>query len=361
MILNIVTLLASGALSALVVHALRPAAFRLALLDAPGGRKRHEGAIPLIGGVAVILSFLVNALVFLPAISPYKALMVSLIVLLVVGVLDDLHELSAREKLVFQIITAVLVTSWGGIYLWHFGDLLGLGVLELGNWAIPVSIFAVLSVVNAYNMSDGIDGLVGGWSFVTLMMISFLAQSVGLVPVSTLALVLGGAVGGFLLFNLRHPWRARATVFLGDAGSMTLGLAIAWLSIELTQARELDHGVPPVVMLWVLGLVLIDMFAVTLRRIVKRRNPLRPDRTHLHHVLLRVGFSQHSAVFFLISVNISLALLGIGMWLVGVPDVVSFVGFLALTLLYILASRRAWRLARRMRVWFRLAASREGP
>ncbi len=343
----VLELLASTVFVALLIQMLRPAALRVGLVDDPGGRKKHQGSIPLIGGVAVVLAFALSSLIFVPIVAPYRPMFVGLALLVIIGVMDDLRELAPRNKLAHQFIAAVLMTSWGGNYLRDLGMLWGDQVFDLFDWGIPFTLFATLSVVNAYNMSDGVDGLAGGWALITFAMTAYLGHLTGQATLSAFSLILVGCLIGFLLFNLRHPWRQRAAVFLGDAGSMAIGFLVVWFSVELTQpVPEGQLRVPPVLMLWVCGLALIDMFAVTLRRMSKRRNPLHADRTHLHHVLIRIGFSDRRVVFFLMGVNALLGLTGIGAWMYGVSEFVMFVGFLGLTGAYLYAASHAWRLSR---------------
>ena len=349
-----VMVLASAAFVALLIQALRPAALRVGLVDAPGGRKRHEGSIPLIGGVAVVLSFALASLIFVPIVAPYRPLFVGLALLVIIGVMDDLRELAPRNKLAHQFIAAVLMTSWGGNYLRDLGMLWGDAVFDLQDWGIPFTLFAALSVVNAYNMSDGVDGLAGGWALIAFAMMAYLGHITGQQELASFSMILVGCLAGFLVFNLRHPWRLRAAVFLGDAGSMAIGFLVVWFSVELTQPVASDRlRVPPVVMLWVCGLALIDMFAVTLRRMSKRRNPLHPDRTHLHHVLIRIGFSDRRVVFFLMLVNAFLAMIGLAGWHYRVSELAMFLGFLALTGAYLYAASHAWRLSRFARRYLR--------
>ena len=337
-------------LTAALVDFLRPAAVWVGLVDTPGGRKHHAGSVPLVGGIAIMFAFWLCALLFLNIVVPYKPLIVGMGVLLVVGVMDDLRELAPKNKLLHQFIAVVLMTSWGGLYLRDLGNLFGVGAVLLFDWGIPLTLFGAISVINAYNMSDGIDGLAGGWGLIAFAAMAYLANEIGAESAVRLNVVLIGCVGGFLLFNLRHPWRHRAAVFLGDAGSMTIGFAVVWFSVELTQRGGVSGNVvPPVVMLWVLGLPMIDMFAVTVRRLAKRRNPLLPDRTHLHHVLLRVGLSDRRVVFWLMVVNCVLALIGILGWRMGVPENAMLLTFCALAAGYVYAARHAWRVSRLIR------------
>ncbi|MCB1907702.1 MAG: undecaprenyl/decaprenyl-phosphate alpha-N-acetylglucosaminyl 1-phosphate transferase [Rhodocyclaceae bacterium] len=344
---SVVMALASAGFVALLIQALRPAALQVGLVDAPGGRKRHQGSIPLIGGVAIVLAFALSSLIFVPIVAPYRPLFVGLALLVIIGVMDDLRELAPRNKLAHQFIAAVLMTSWGGNYLRDLGMLWGEAVFDLRDWGIPFTLFAALSVINAYNMSDGVDGLAGGWALITFAMMAYLGAATGQQELAAFSMILVGCLGGFLVFNLRHPWRQRAAVFLGDAGSMAIGFLVLWFSVELTQPVEQgEMRVPPVVMLWVCGLALIDMFVVTLRRMSKRRNPLHADRTHLHHVLIRIGFSDRRVVFFLMLVNGLLGMIGIVGWHYGASELVLFLCFLALTGAYLYAASHAWRLSR---------------
>lgn len=347
-------ILLSTAFVALLIHMLRPAALRVGLVDDPGGRKKHQGSIPLIGGVAIVLSFALSSLVFVPIVAPYRPMFVGLALLVIVGVMDDLRELAPRNKLAHQLIAAVLMTSWGGNYLRDLGMLWGDHVFDLFDWGIPFTLFAAVSVINAYNMSDGVDGLAGGWALISFAIMAWLARLTGQDAIAAFSLILVGCLAGFLIFNLRHPWRQRAAVFLGDAGSMAIGFLIVWFSVELTRPPA-DAGlrVPPVVMLWVCGLALIDMFVVTIRRMSKRRNPLHADRTHLHHVLIRIGFSDRRVVFMLMLANALMGLAGVAGWLAGVSEFVLFAAFLALTGGYVYAASHAWRISRFARRYLR--------
>jgi UDP-GlcNAc:undecaprenyl-phosphate GlcNAc-1-phosphate transferase len=142
-----------------------------------------------------------------------------------------------------------------------------------------------------------------------------------------------GAVTGFLLFNAPHPWRGQRRTFMGDTGSLVLGFVIVWFSIALTQPA--GDKVPPVVMLWVVGLVLLDVFTVTVRRIIRRRDPAAPDRAHIHHLLLRRGYSVRESLLILLAGNAILGAVGTAGWWLGLPEFALFMAFLALGLLYL--------------------------
>ena len=342
----------SAMLSAGAILILRPLATRGGLLDHPGGRKRHEDATPLVGGVAILISLWISTTMFVRGPDHYTPLYVGLTLLAVVGLFDDLKGVSPLNKLAFQFCAAILRTSWGGVYLHSLGDLLSKRDVILFNWGIPLTLLAVLSVVNAMNMTDGMDGLAGGLSLIVFGWFAWLAQDIGNLTGFRICLMLCGAIVGFLLFNMPSPLRRRL-VFLGDAGSLLLGYAISWFAVELSQA-DYNPGrhVPPVVMLWVVGLILVDLLAVVLRRAIQGKNPLAADRTHLHHVLLRLGLSSNQAVWALLVGNFLFGLAGVISWKMGVPESILFVAFLLFTGLHLLVMRRAWvfiRWARRLR------------
>lgn len=326
---------------------LRPLAFQGGLLDRPGGRKKHEGDVPLVGGLAIAITVGTGAALFMSTQGYYRALLGGLFVLSLVGMMDDLRGIAPVPKLACQIFAAILMTSWGSMYLTSLGDIFGHREIELFNWGIPLTLFAVVAVINAMNMSDGLDGLAGGLAFIIFGWMTYLAGQVGNLPAQRMSVIFCGALVGFLVFNMRNPLRGKMRIFLGDAGSLMLGYGIVWFAVELSQ-KKYNHGlnVPPVVMLWVAGFVLIDLLVVVTRRIIKGRNPLSADRTHLHHILLRLNVPQDAIVWIILFSNAVLGLIGVVAWKQGVSEQAMFLGFLALTFVHLLIMRNAWRFIR---------------
>lgn len=323
---------ASFVTAVLIVWLRRPA-LRFGLVDHHGGRKRHGGTVPLTGGIALTLGFFAGLALSLPVLADYRVLFVSMLLLAAVGVLDDLGEVSARTKLGVQVLAAVLMTSWGNHFLTHLGDLFGRGQFELNNWAIPLTVFATVAVINGINMLDGIDGLAGGVAAIAIAWFALFAGWLADPSALKLLVVLLGAVVGFLVFNVPHPLRGRSRTFMGDTGALVLGFAITWFSIALTQRP--GAAVPPVVMLWVVALVLFDVFTVTMRRVMFRRDPAAPDRAHVHHLLLRRGFSTEQTLAILLAASAALGAIGAAGWRLGVPERWLFAGFIAVGLAYL--------------------------
>lgn len=337
----------TASVSVLAVLLLRPLAFRGGLLDRPGGRKKHTGNVPLIGGIAVTIAVSVSTLMFMYSKGYYVSLLAGLVVLAIAGMIDDLRGIAPVPKLGVQLFAAILMTSWGNVYLHSLGDIFGHREIELLNWGIPLTLFAVVSLVNAMNMIDGLDGLAGGLALIIFGWMAYLAGDVGNFAAQRMCVIFCGAIFGFLIFNMRNPVRGERRVFLGDAGSMMIGYGIVWFAVELSQpSYNGGDNVPPVVMLWVVGFLLIDLLAVVARRVIKGRNPLYADRTHMHHILLRLHVSQEAIVWVILGSNLALGLTGVVAWRLGASDQILFLGFLLLTLGHLLAMRYAWRFIR---------------
>jgi UDP-GlcNAc:undecaprenyl-phosphate GlcNAc-1-phosphate transferase len=330
-----------------LIHLARPVAIRIGLVDVPKGHKNHDGEVPLIGGIAMFCGFLFAALVLDIALGGYRSFFAAVGLLVVIGVLDDFHELSSRARLIVQIIAALLMSMWGGVILHDFGDLSFVGVIELGMFAVPVTVFCTVGVINAVNMSDGLDGLAGGLSSITLAAMAYLAWLSDRLDDVFVLLVLLAAVIGFLVMNVRTPWRKRAGVFMGDAGSMFLGFALVWFLIGLSQGAH--RAYTPVTALWIFALPLLDTGCIMLRRIAKGQSPFQADREHFHHILQLAGFSVAQSVAMMWGVAALFAIIGIAGYQLGVAEGVMFYAFLALAGCYYWGMTHAWRVMKQVR------------
>jgi len=336
--------------TAVAVRMLRPLAFRGELLDRPGGRKRHSGAVPLVGGIAITFAVWAGSFAFVRVADYHVALLAGVTMLAVVGMVDDMRGMSPLAKLCAQLFAAILMTSWGGVFLTSLGDVLGKREIELTNWGIPLTLFAVVTVVNATNMMDGLDGLAGGLALTVFGWLTYLSGDVGNTTAQRYCVIFVGALVGFLVFNLPNPLRGRNRVFLGDAGSLMLGFAIVWFTVELSQpAYNYGRHIPPVVMLWLLGVLLIDLLAVTVRRAMAGRNPLSADRTHLHHILVRLDLPPAVVVWCILLINAGFGAIGVIAWKSGVPEYLMFLTFLMVAAAHLAIMQSAPRFVRRAR------------
>ncbi|MDO6461362.1 undecaprenyl/decaprenyl-phosphate alpha-N-acetylglucosaminyl 1-phosphate transferase [Granulosicoccaceae sp. 1_MG-2023] len=272
---------------------LRRIAEHIDLLDRPCERKQHEGLVPLVGGIAMFCGFAVSALVLQPTWTSLALVLIAGVVL-VMGILDDMHGLQTRKRFLVQILAAVAMVYIGQVQITHLGNLFGDGEVHLGGFfALIFTVFSTVGVINAMNMVDGADGLAGSLALVSFAALSVIAISAGAGSIGIYSLILVGALTAFLLFNVRIAGR-RARVFMGDAGSMMLGLLMAWLFIDLSQGEQ-----PPLSAVsagWIFGLPLLDISAVMVRRLFEGRSPFEAGRDHLHHLLIDQGFSVNSAL-----------------------------------------------------------------
>jgi UDP-GlcNAc:undecaprenyl-phosphate GlcNAc-1-phosphate transferase len=306
---------------------IRPAR-RFGLLDHPGGRKAHEEVTPLVGGLAIFLTFIgLNAATgSVPGGS--LSLLAALVVTLVIGVLDDAHEIGYRSKFFAQIAAGLILVSGTAVHMTHFGDLLGLGPVDLGKWTMLATVLSIIGVMNAVNMIDGLDGLAGSVLLPPMLIYAVLAALHGENRAAFELLLLAGATAGFLALNLRTRWLSRAMVFLGDTGGLLLGLLLAWYSIVLSGRP----GAPicPIEAVWIMGVPLLDMGSLFLLRMSQRRSPFAADRQHMHHVLLDGGYSVNQVVALMTAASAGFGLAAVLAHETGVPEVVMFVAFLAL-------------------------------
>jgi UDP-GlcNAc:undecaprenyl-phosphate GlcNAc-1-phosphate transferase len=335
---------AAAFFAGLLILMLRRPAERWGLVDHPGGRKRHAAPVPLTGGIAITAGMILALVVSFSAFAQYSAFFAGVLLLALVGLMDDLGEVSPGTKLLLQVVAALLMTSWGENFLVNLGDLFGTNPINTRHWAIPLTVLAALAVVNAINMLDGLDGLAGSLVLGILLVLTGFAWTIGDANAAKILLVLTGALAGFLFFNLPWPLRGQHRTFMGDAGSMVLGFAVAWFSVALTQRPGVT--VPPPVMLWVLGIVLMDVFTVTVRRLARRRSPMAADRDHIHHMLLRRGFGPWQTLGLLISANLLMGIIGTAMWRAAVEDRWIFWSYLAVCGVYFLLFFMPFRLYR---------------
>ncbi len=273
---------------------------RLGLMDLPGMRKVHAVSTPRVGGVAVLASagaalvlaiFTDNptARLILSADTRAIAVIFAATIVFLMGLTDDIRGLRAEVKLTLQTAAAVAVAMAGyrvGALTWPGGS------IQLGIWAWPVTVFWIVSISNAVNLTDGLDGLAGGTALIACGAMAVLAWQFNLPVSASVLMAIMGALTGFLFYNI-HP----AQVFLGDCGALLLGFLLSVAAVEAAQ-----HGGALLAMgmlAMCLGVPILDVCTSILRRFQQRRSISAPDRGHIHHRLLDAGLSHPQAVFVL--------------------------------------------------------------
>jgi UDP-GlcNAc:undecaprenyl-phosphate GlcNAc-1-phosphate transferase len=330
---------------------LAPIARRIRWVDSPGGRKMHTGDVPLTGGAAIVIGVAMSVSQFPGLHTPeILSLLAAGVCMLAIGVWDDQRGLSPRIRIVLTMILAMLVVRFEAFQLHNLGSLLGLGDFTTGWLAIPFTLFCIVGVVNALNMSDGIDGLAGGLSAIALMGMAWVAFFAGQGRQMMLCAILVSALLAFLCFNARSPFRAKAAVFMGDGGSMFVGFSVAALLITLSQAAPTQpRAMTPVTALWLFALPLLDTVSVLVWRIVKGSSPFTPDREHFHHILQEAGYTPGQAVAILWAIAALLAVVGLCGNALSLPESWMFAGFLGVFVVYLLGMRHARNIARSLR------------
>lgn len=313
-------------------------------VDYPGDRKHHREPVPLTGGISMCVAFCLSLLLLPVRPDAYSTLLMGMILLTLIGFYDDIRSTRPMTRFLFQT-GVVLMAFEGGIVLRELGNLFGLGTVELGWAALLFTIFSIVGVINAFNMIDGLDGLAGGLAFIAtgwLIVLCLIAPVPDLQASHTL-LILMMVIAGFLCFNLRHPWRTRANVFMGDAGSTMIGFALGWFMVHLSQNSP-DHIaiMTPMTAVWIIALPLLDTIAIMIRRIGAGLSPFAADRQHLHHLLLHYGLPDGRVTLILLIVAALTGTVGaIANWL-AVPEYFQFYAFVALFLLYYYTTGRLW-------------------
>jgi UDP-GlcNAc:undecaprenyl-phosphate/decaprenyl-phosphate GlcNAc-1-phosphate transferase len=330
-------------LAMVVTMACLPALARLAtrwlMVDKPGVRKVHSVPVPRVGGVAMAAGVFIAALLTIDLQTQDRWFLAAAGVLVLFGALDDRFDLDYRIKLIGQLLAVGIAVTAGDVQV---RTITLDDVVLLPQWiSLPLTVVFLVGVTNAINLADGLDGLAGGTTFLCLCAVALLS-SVGDQGAGTaLSLAFAGAVLGFLRFNT-YP----ASVFMGDAGSQVLGFAIGVFSVRATQgaASQVSAAIPVLL----LALPILDTLSVMVQRISERRSPFSPDKNHIHHKLLAVGFGHHEAVMVIYVLQAALFLLAYflryesDLLILGVVTI-----FFALSItVFQAAARSGWRLRR---------------
>lgn len=346
--LVISVLLPAFAVSLCTVYVAKPLAWRVGLVDRPGGHKSHSGQVPLIGGLAIFaglsLAWFLAPRLGLSTINSFFAAAGGL--LFFVGLIDDHRQLSVRFRFGAQIIAACLLL-YSNVVVSDLGPLFGDAPFELYWLAMPVTVFAVVGAINALNMMDGMDGLAGSVSLVSFALLSGIALGAGNTLQALILLCVIGGLLGFLCFNMPIPGRKNAHIFMGDAGSTLLGFLLANSLIVLSQGEQ--RAMAPVTALWIFAIPLLDTVGVMLRRIWLGRSPFAADRGHIHHLFLDAGFRIRHTVFLIAVLQCLLGVTGLALERAGAPHWLSLGLFGLMFAGYIYLISRPWRLVPRLR------------
>jgi UDP-GlcNAc:undecaprenyl-phosphate GlcNAc-1-phosphate transferase len=274
----------------------------LGMVDKPDRRKVHTVPVARVGGFGIVIGTLVAVILWVPLDRLLTAYVLGALVLFVFGTADDRREMGHYVKFVGQFIAVGLVVFYGDLVVWRvpflYPDTLAPAL------GIPLTLFAMVGVINAINHSDGLDGLAGGEVMLSLLALGLLGRSDDSPLVTAVAAATIGGLFGFLRYNT-HP----ARVFMGDSGSQFLGFTVGFLAVLLTQ--RVNTAISPATALLALGLPVIDIIVVLFLRIKEGRNWFRATRNHVHHRLLDIGLTHQASVVVIYSVQATFVLLAL--------------------------------------------------
>jgi UDP-GlcNAc:undecaprenyl-phosphate/decaprenyl-phosphate GlcNAc-1-phosphate transferase len=277
---------------------------KMEILDSPGGRKIHSNSIPSMGGMAFIIAALFSLLIWMEYqyLVDLRFVLSGIILMFFVGLRDDLVDLTAWQKLAAQMVATYIVVVMSDVRISGFYGFLGIYELPLLA-SYGLSFFTVIAVTNAFNLIDGLDGLAGTVSTIILAFLGWWFYYIGEYSFSMLSLALGGGVLSFLVFNW-HP----AKIFMGDTGSLSLGFSLSLLVIyfietngQLLGQEGFKFSAPIATGVALLIIPLYDTARVFSRRILKGKSPMLPDKSHVHHFLMRGGL-RHDQVALLLGI-----------------------------------------------------------
>lgn len=278
---------------------LRKLAIKLNLVDRPNQRKIHHNPVPLVGGLGLTISSGLSLMVsfhFWNEVHNYYALIIGIIILLIIGVIDDKMEVKPLLKLIVQIALAYFVFH-SGIRLESMFGILGIHELSVEIQCF-LTLVVIVGVINAINLMDGIDGLAAGFVIIGLLALTYIALSVGSTFLATLYVSIIGGLIGFLRFNLS----THNKIFMGDAGALILGFILVVSSIMLIQSAHNTYHISTTLAIvsGVLILPVVDSLRVYRKRIKNGYSPFRADRTHFHHLILAFGIKHKKASFMIV-------------------------------------------------------------
>jgi len=305
-------LIAPAVLTAYVISYISmPAIIRIAelkeFIDSPDGkRKLHKRFVPTMGGIGIFAAFMISYSVWGQVVSlgTFPFFIAALLILFLMGVRDDIVELTPFKKFLIQLVASVILVLGGGISLGSFSGLFGIGDLGFAGGSVA-SVVILISIINAYNLIDGIDGLAGGVGVIASSILGIWFWGAGFLSLTILSFSLSGALIGFLAFNM-YP----ARIFMGDTGAMSIGFILGYLSLEFL---ILNHGLTAqpwhvlngeVLAVSILIIPIIDTLRVIVIRLKNGKSPFEGDRNHIHHEILDLGISHLHSAFILWLINI---------------------------------------------------------
>ncbi|MEI8058842.1 MAG: MraY family glycosyltransferase [Ferruginibacter sp.] len=329
-------ILLSAALAFLVTFFAIPIIIQVAkekkLFDEPDERKVHKTVIPTLGGLGIFAGFIIATLMGVPSgiSSELQYFAAAATVIFFLGLKDDILILSASKKFIGQLVAAGIIIKFGGLQITNMYGFLG--IHEIPHIAgIILTIFTIIVITNSFNLIDGVDGLAASLGILATLVFGTYFYLTGQITFAVMAFALAGSIIGFLIYN-----HSPAKIFMGDTGSLLLGLinailVIKFINVAGNPAVKFPIEASPAIGFAILMVPLFDTLRVFTLRILDRRSPFSPDRTHVHHFLLDLGFNHRKVTFTCVSVNIGFILTAFFLRHLGTTSVVGILMVAAFT------------------------------
>ena len=280
-------------------------ALKLKLLDAADDRSSHQVSTPFFGGIAIFTGVICSLIFWADNFENIQYTLVSILIVFIVGLIDDLRAITAFKKLIGQILATLVLILLGDLQIDNMHGVLG--IYELPIWAsVSFTIFVVIVIINGFNLIDGIDGLAGGLGLISSLCFGVIALLMNQIDIALISFTLMGALLGFLKYNI-FP----ARIFMGDTGSLVVGMILSILAINcikygLVNENYSSPNVGPLLAISFLAIPLFDSLRVFIVRAINGNGPLTAARDHVHHTLidLGIGHKYSSLILFAVSVII---------------------------------------------------------
>lgn len=289
-----------------VIPAIIYVAGKKKLYDEPDHRKAHLDIVPRLGGIGIFAGLLFSIILWTPfnSLGDLQYILSAFIIIFLIGAKDDIDPISPAKKFGAQLLAAIILIFKANVVITDFSGIFGIHVLPFA-WSILFSLFVIIAIINAFNLIDGVNGLAGSIALIATFVFGYWFYKVDRVELAIVAISTAGAVIAFLKYNYTP-----AKIFMGDTGSLLLGLVSAILAIKFIEINKslinspyhISSGI--IFAIAVLILPLFDTIRVMTLRIFRGISPFHPDRNHLHHLLLDLGFSHIQVTVILISINI---------------------------------------------------------
>lgn len=332
-------ILLSGGLAFMITFFAIPIIIQVArqkkMFDEPDERKIHKMVIPTLGGLGIFAGFILSTLIFAPAGNAFlQYFAAAAIVIFFLGIKDDILVLSPAKKFLGQLVAAGIIINLGGIQITNMHGFFGIGEIT-HTFSLVFTLFTVIVITNSFNLIDGVDGLAGSLGLLSSLVFGVYFVYAAQPMYAVMAFALAGSLIGFLIYNF-----SPAKIFMGDTGSLLIGLVnsimvVKFINIAGNTASTIPLEAAPAIGFAIMIVPLFDTLRVFALRILDRRSPFSPDRTHVHHFLLDIGLSHKAVTFLCVGSNIALIALAYSLRSLGTTIVIGILLFITASLIAI--------------------------